>query len=315
VGRSTHTGLDEDEEKAVRPVKHAAISRRTLLLGTGAVVGVGAAGLVAVNEEVLPGRSLLYRTLGYDGSSGTIPDIAPGRVTSGSFVSRARGASVGWSIARPPGEPRRLPVAVVLHGRGGDHSSAFSGTYLGLDRFLAAAVGGGVPPFALASVDGGETYWHDREDGDRCETMVLQEFLPLLQHHGLDTRRIGLFGWSMGGFGALHLAHSLGIRRIAGAAVMSPALWHTFDETPPGAYDDEADFDRVTVMDQQSTLAGIPVRVDCGESDPFYSATRGYLAGFADPPSGGFELGEHDVGYWRRIAPHGLRHLGHALHG
>lgn len=222
---------------------------------------------------------------------------------------------MGWSIARPPGGSARLPVAVVLHGRGNDHSSAFSSSYLGLDRFLAAAVADGVPPFALASVDGGQAYWHDREDGDRCETMVLQEFLPLLQRHDLDTRRIGFLGRSMGGFGALHLTHALGSGRVAGVAVMSPALWHTFGDTAPGAYDDEGDFNRVSVMDQQSTFAHIPLRVDCGESDPFYSATRDYLAGFANPPIGGFELGAHNVNYWRRIVPHGLQHLGHALRG
>jgi S-formylglutathione hydrolase FrmB len=289
------------------------VSRRGLVLAAGAVVVVGAAGLTAVVEELVPGRSVLYRTLGHDGSDGAIPDVEPGALISGSFPSRARGTSVGWSIARPPGRPGPLPVVVVLHGRGGDHSTAFSNDGLGLDRFLAAAVADGMPPIALASVDGGEAYWHDREDGDHCESMVLDELLPLLRRHGLDTRRLGFLGWSMGGFGSLHLAHVLGASRVAGVSVLSPALWHTYADTAAGAYDDEADFERVSVMDQQATLAGIALRVDCGESDPFYAATRDYVAGFPAPPAGGFEPGDHDMGYWRRIAPEALRHLGSAL--
>jgi hypothetical protein len=73
---------------------------------------------------------------------------------------------VGSTIARPPGEHRTLPVAVVLHGRGNDHASAFDRDYLGLGAFPAAAVADGVPPFALASVDGGDSYWHARETGE-----------------------------------------------------------------------------------------------------------------------------------------------------
>lgn len=297
-----------------RPTR--ALSRRRLLSGGGALLGLGVTGAVAVEREVLPGRSLLYRELGLDGADGVVPDVVPGRVASGSFDSRARGLRVGWSIARPPaasGSPARLPVAIVLHGRGDDHTAAFSPDHLGLDRFLAAAVASGVPPFALASVDGGEAYWHDRADGDRCETMVLTELLPLLRDHGLDTRRIGFLGWSMGGFGSLYLAGTLGAARVAGVAVMSPALWHAFGQTSPGAYDDEADFERVSVMGRQAGLAGVPVRIDCGESDPFYSATRDYVAGFAERPTGGFELGGHTLGYWRRTAPAALRHLGLAL--
>ena len=128
-----------------------------------------------------------------------VPDIASGPLVSGSFRSRYRHTTVGWTIAYPPGEhTARLPVLVVLHMRGGDHNDAF-GSSLHLDKYLADAVNHGVRPFAIASVDGGDhEYWHPRRGTDPAG-MVVHEFLPLLAGHGLDVTRIGLLGPSMGG--------------------------------------------------------------------------------------------------------------------
>ncbi|KRA39469.1 alpha/beta hydrolase [Nocardioides sp. Root614] len=289
------------------------ISRRGLLLGgTGAAVAGGAA-LAGIETEVLPGRAWLYHRLGRDGAEGVVPDVEAGAFASGTFASRARGKDVGWAISRPPGATGTLPVVVALHGRRQDHTSAFRPDRLGLDRFLAAAVADGVPPFAIASVDGGDSYWHDRADGDHASTMVIDEFLPLLADHGFDTRRIGLLGWSMGGFGALRFASLLGPDRVPAVAALSPALWREYDDTAPGAYDDEADFDATTVMGRQQDLDGIAVRVDCGEGDPFYATSKEYVEGFDRRPAGGFELGDHDSGYWRRIAPSVLAFLGGAI--
>nr|WP_228552913.1 alpha/beta hydrolase-fold protein [Mumia xiangluensis] len=221
-------------------------------------------------------------------------------------------------MAWPPGgsgpaERAELPVVVVLHGRGNDHASAFSRRYLALDRFLASVVAGGTAPFALASIDGGETYWHARDDGEDAGAMVVDEFLPLLAGHGLRTDRIGFLGWSMGGFGALHLARTLGPERVAAVGAMSPALWHHFKDTAPGAYDDAEDFADVDLMGRQDDLAGIAVRIDCGRGDPFLAASRDFVHGFEARPAGGFQRGDHDRGYWRRMAPAQLTFLGSAL--
>ena len=287
------------------------ITRRRLLWGGTTALAVGGAALAGVELEVLPGKASLYHRLGHDGADGVAPDVAPGRLDFASFHSRARGKDVGWALARPPGPApaTALPVVVALHGRGQSHVSAFRRDRLALDRFLADAVARGVPPFAIASVDGDETYWHDRADGDHAQAMVVDELLPRL----VDTGRVGFVGWSMGGFGALHLGSVLGPDRVAAVAALSPALWHEYDDTAPGAYDDAADFERVTVMGRQRDLDGIEVRVDCGKGDPFYATSRDYVAGFADPPAGGFQLGDHDSGYWRRMAPRVLAFLGGAL--
>jgi predicted esterase len=281
-------------------------SRRGFLAAAG-VATLGVTGY-AVGEGALPGQSFLYGHLGLNGPDAVIPHVQPGPTFSGSFVSDARGGrSTGWTIAMPPGEKQTrahvLPVAVVLHGRGNSHASAFDPSYLGLDRFLAAAVQDGATPFAMASVDGGESYWHARADGDDSEGMIVDEFLPQLADHGLDVSRVAFFGWSMGGYGALHLAGLLGRDRVIAATAMSPALWHRFADTAPGAFDSAADFDRTTAFGRQPSLDAIRVRIDCGEGDPFCPATRDYVEGFDVRPAGGFQPGIHDVGYWRRMAP------------
>lgn len=94
---------------------------------------------------------------------------------------------------------------------------------------------------------------------------------------------------------------------------MSPALWHDYDDTSPGAFDDAEDFAEAAVMGRQTSLDAIAVRVDCGEGDPFYAATRDYVDGFTRPIAGGFEPGGHDRDYWRRIAPRQLAFLGRAF--
>ena len=265
------------------------ISRRAVLLGA-------AAGVLAA--------------CGSDRPAG-VPDVSPGRAESGSFVSRLRGGvETGWTIARPPGHDRdRLRVLVALHGRGGDHADAF-GASLYLDRYLARAVGDGVAPFAVASVDGGDhAYWHPRR-GEDPAGMVVHEFLPVLADHGLDVARIGLLGWSMGGYGALYLSTVLGAARVAVAVAESPAIWHDAGQSAAGAFDDAADFDAHRIFGRQRLLHGIALRVDCGDRDGFAPVTRDLRASLAPTPAGGIEPGGHDASYWRSQAPAQLAFAG-----
>ena len=294
-----------------RPARAPRLTRRGVLAG---VVALGAgAGAVGAQQGLLPDRAWLERRLG-DPVDGPVPDVAAGRVVSGSFVSQARlGVRCGWAIGYPPGQHRDLPVAVVLHGKHGDHAKVFDPGYLALDKFLADAVAASGTPFALASVDGGNSYWHARDSGEDAGAMVRDELLPVLGRHGLRTDRVGLMGWSMGGFGALSLAGRWGPDRAAAAVAESPALFPSYDAATPGAYDDPDDYAEVTVFGRQDSLAGIPVRVDCGTGDPFYDATRSYLSGFRERPAGAFTDGGHDVGYWRSMAPDQLRFLARAF--
>ncbi|NYJ03395.1 S-formylglutathione hydrolase FrmB [Nocardioides thalensis] len=174
------------------------MSRRTALLGTGALGAVAVAGAIGVELEVLPGRWQLYHRLGLDGADGVVPDVEPGRM-------------------------------------------------------------------------------------------------------------------AMGGLGALHLARLLRPVRVAGVAAISAALWRDPDEAQPGAFASQADFEAVHPFGRQDELDGMAIRIDCGEGDPFYAANRDYVDGFDTRPEGGFERGDHDLGYWRRMAPAQLEFLGGLL--
>jgi hypothetical protein len=283
-------------------------SRRAVLIG--GLAALTAAGLGGAEAGVLPGRS----------RSGALPSgvpaVKPGRLVSGSFVSTARGgARTGWSIGYPPGaDPDQLPVLITLHGRADSHRDSFErGLYL--DRFLAEVVARGSAPFAIASVDGGAAeYWHPRRNTDPAR-MVIEEFLPLLKGQGLDTARVGLLGWSMGGYGALYLAGVLGSARVAVAIAESPAIWHQAGQSAAGAFDDAEDFDRHSIFGRLALLDGIALRLDCGASDGFAPVTRDLRAALVPTPAGGIEPGGHDVGYWRSQAAAQLRYAAAKLTG
>lgn len=154
----------------------------------------------------------------------------------GSFNSAARGRRVDYRIALPRGNPADpVPVVLVLHGKGASASSVMSHDYLGADLVLADLVSGGMPGVAVAAVDGGDSYWHPRDSGEDSGAMVMDEFLPLLSEHPrLSTERIGITGWSMGGYGALRLAGLLGPERVPAVGAMSPALWVDYADSAPG---------------------------------------------------------------------------------
>lgn len=294
------------------------LTRRALLGGAAAAgAAVLGAGAWVTDDDATEARAWALRRLGLDGDDGVVPALAPGRVLRGTLRSATQPGRPGWALALPPGidDPRGLPVAVVLHGLANDHASVVDRSYLAADRFLAAVVAGGLAPFAVASVDGGGTYWHPRADGTDASATVTGELLPLLARLGVRTDRVALLGWSMGGYGALLLAQRLGPARVAAVGAMSPALWRSAAAATPGAFDDEADLRTAAVLGRQELLHGIPVRVDCGLGDPFCPLAQEYAAGFAEPPAGGFERGDHDLGYWRRVLPRQLAFAGRALAG
>jgi S-formylglutathione hydrolase FrmB len=225
--------------------------------------------------------------------------VAPTMVT-GSFVSAARGGiSTNWAIARPPGQTKPLRPVVALHGKGSDASTVMAG---GVEQGLAQAVSAGLPPFAVVAVDGGGGYWHKRASGEDAGAMVLDELIPMLDKQNLDTSRVAFLGWSMGGYGALLLGGRLGPARTAAICAVSPALWLSSGAAAPGAFDGPDDFAANSVFGMPA-LASIPIRVDCGDSDPFYDATKQFIAQLPNPPAGGFSPGGHNPGFWSSQLP------------
>jgi enterochelin esterase-like enzyme len=288
------------------------VTRRALLIGGAATALAGSAALAGVESGVLPGRSALHRVVGLNGPAGSIPPVETGQILTGTLTSAARlGTVVEWAISYPPGSSPgdTLPVLIVLHGFSGTHATSF-GAHLGLDSFQADAVASGGTPFAIASIDGGDTYWHARSSGEDSGRMVTDEFIPLLRERGLNTDRLTLLGWSMGGYGALLLGGRLGPATVAAVVAESPALWPSFAEAASIAFDDARDFAENTVYGREGELDGIPLRIDCGDGDGFGPNVRRYIESLTEPIAGGFEPGGHDMEYWRRMAPDQLAFIG-----
>jgi Putative esterase len=300
------------------------VSRRTFLLGAlGTLVLAGAGSVGAIEDGVVPGRMRLADLTGACDVDAVPPAGPVGAITSGRFASSARGRDLGWSLALPPGHTTAagLPVALVLHGRGEDHSSGFA--HLKLHQFLGAYVRVGGTPLALAAVDGGDSYWHPRSNGDNPLRMITQEFLPMLGRLGLRTDAIGVLGWSMGGYGALLFAREAnrgtlvagGATRttVLAAAASSPALFASYQAGASGAFDSPADFDRYGDLARQPDAGLTPLYVGCGATDAFTAETKRYRANAAPPPAGSISKGCHTGGYWRSVAAAQLSFIGSHL--
>jgi pimeloyl-ACP methyl ester carboxylesterase len=192
-----------------------------------------------------------------------------------------------------------------------------------------------VPPFAAVAVDGGgSSYWHPRADGDDPLGMIVSEVLPRLARQGYQVDKIGLAGWSTGGYGALLLAERLERGqvepgqvepgqvtpgqvtpgRVAAVAVSSPAIFASYADAHAanaGSFDGAADFAANDVQSPAglAALKRIPVMIDCGSSDPF-AAQDTLLRSHLGTPPGAISRGCHDQAFWRRHLPAELAFLG-----
>ena len=287
------------------------LSRRAVLsLGASAAVGAVGAYALDILVQPRPSQAMPVSTPGTQGPMAPAPTTplepapaaqpAPTMVT-GSFVSAARGGiNTNWAIARPPGQTKPLRPVIALHGKDGNANMMLD---CGVEEGLTQLVKSGKPPFAVVGVDGGsDCYWHRRANGTDSGAMVLEELLPMLSSMGFDMSRVGFMGWSMGGYGALHLGAKLGPARTAGICAISPALFTSFTGSAPGAFDSYDDWVQNSVTGVPA-LNHIPLRVDCGTGDRFYFATRQFVNQLKKPPSGSFSAGGHDMDYWRAQLP------------
>jgi pimeloyl-ACP methyl ester carboxylesterase len=302
------------------------LSRRELL-GAGIGLTAAAAGAYGLVEHgLLPGKYRLAEALGQCGAMPP-PVTGPEPVREDlTFHSAYRRRTVRMvtlipvaaaASAQGTGRPA-IGVVVALHGLGGDALAAAK-------LYGPAMTRAGVTRFAVVAADGGDTYWHKRADGDDPLGMIVHEVLPRAAARGLATGRIGVIGYSMGGYGALLLAERLGARPAAGpaaraVAAASPAIFASYPDATaadPGAFASPAEFAANDVLTRLAALRSVPAWVACGSTDPFAAVTqvvRGQLRRVTGRPvAGGIESGCHDDAFWARSAPSGLDFLGSYL--
>ncbi len=223
--------------------------------------------------------------------------LASPTLVEGSFTSDAmKGANVGWAVSYPAGTTlsSTLPVVLALHGGFGNHLQVFDG--MGMmraqsDPRLATDV-------AVASVDAGTSYYHRRADGTDTGAMIVQDLLPALADRGLDTSRLGLTGYSMGGYGALLLGATVLHDQVSAVAPISAALWRTVESAEPFAFDGPQDYADHNVFAMRTALSERPLQVACGLQDPFLPDNLAFVGGFDTPPATDYAPGGHDNAYW-----------------
>jgi enterochelin esterase-like enzyme len=294
-------------------------SRRHLLTrglgGLAGLVAIGAVGFELVDHGVLPGKQALDQLDGacsVDAPPLRFRDTGPSR--SGTFYSRARRRRVGYTVAWPPGHGPgdALPLVVMLHGFGADHTNAL--TSMSPAQAVALEVDGApLPPLAMVTVDGGGGYWNPHPHDDPMQ-MVVGELVPLCQalNLGRAPQGIGTMGISMGGYGALLLAekHPELFRAVA---AISPALWTTYAQASAanaGAYASAADFGSDDAVTHAESLDATAVRVASGLDDPFHPGVVALARALPKTAVVEFSQGCHTGSFFTAQEPPSLAFLG-----
>jgi pimeloyl-ACP methyl ester carboxylesterase len=280
--------------------------------GLGLLAGGGALAFELIEHGVLPGKTWLADL---DGACAvSTPPVSygePGPSLSGSFYSRSRGTTVGYTLAYPPGHgrgSRGLPLIVALHGFGGNHTNAMAGNPA---RWLALRTrdGDAIRPMAIVTVDGGDLYWHRRGRDDPM-AMLVHELIPMCRRRGLDGP-LAATGISMGGYGALLLAeHHPNLVRVVSA--ISPAIWTTYaeaDAANPTAFTTPADFAANDVITHAARLNGTPARIAGGANDPFHPGQLALLQALGAGTASYFGPGCHDQSFFASQEPASLEFI------
>ncbi len=314
-----------------RPV----VSRRTALLGgLGVAAAACAGGYELVQDGTLPGKYALDRMLGACGSAPPPPAGPLPALHTVPFRSVYRRQTVQMTTVVPADvRPHGLSVVVALHGSGSNAAGMAALVVPSLAR-------SGVRHIAVVCVDGGESYWHKRADGDDPVAMIVHEVLPRAAAAGLRTGRVAITGLSMGGYGALLLGEKLseavsqaagraarsgapagdgpnGPPAVAAVAALSPAIFANYAgarAANPRAFDSAADFARNDVFTGLPVLRQVPTWVGCGTDDPFELEAARFRAEFAARTGhqvpGGLLPGCHDAAFWLRNMPAALQFIG-----
>ncbi len=284
-------------------------TRRGLLIGGGAAV-VAAAGIGW--EQRRPLHTWYLDETGACGPSAPTPPDSHSKIVTGSLHSKTVPEPVEYAVSFPPGKHDRstLPVVICMPGRGAGGPQGMS------DLHLADWAAQAPSPIALAALDGGESYWHPRQTGEDRMTMLVREFLPMLQStYGLGDGGHATFGWSMGGYGAL-LAAELYPRTFTAVAALSAAIWPTWEDVSsavPDAFDSRLDYQLYDPYTHANRLAHTPVFIAVGSGDPFHPYDVAFATQLKPAPHTLFTAGCHDNNFWGNAAGPALNFLSRAL--
>jgi pimeloyl-ACP methyl ester carboxylesterase len=287
--------------------------------GAATVVVAGTAGVELVSHGVLPGKQTLDQLDGACSVASTpLSFSGKGSAISGKFFSKARNRTVGYTIAFAPGHGpgSKLPLVVMLHGFGANHTNALAG--MTPQQAMALEVGGRpLVPMAIVTVDGGGGGYWNPHPGDNPMAMVIEELIPMCQAMGLGQapQKIGTMGISMGGYGALLLAEKYP-HLIAAVTAISPAIWTSYAEAHAantGAYASAEDFAADDAVTHADALAGIPVRVASGDNDPFHPGVEALARALPAGSVVEFSKGCHTDSFFTSQEPRSLSFLAEHL--
>jgi S-formylglutathione hydrolase FrmB len=198
------------------------------------------------------------------------PELAaPPRVAEFVVQSQLLGRTMYEELVTPEGGGKGRPLLVFLHGYGGTPSGTADPAF----RMALRRLGDRAPVVLLP--EGGNSWWHDREDGP-WGTYVLLEAIPAaLERSGADPDRVAIGGISMGGFGALDLGR-LAPEKFCAVGGHSPAVYLGFSEDELYAFDGKADFDNHDVLELAGSrsLYKAPVWIDVGDQDSLRPAAQ-----------------------------------------
>lgn len=245
--------------------------------------------------------------------------------------SRALGHPLPVTLYLPAGNPgvqARLPIIILLHGVGGKGMDwvARGDIQATADQLIAA---GRLPPVVIAMPSTGNSWYVDSRTvggpGD-YETAIgteLPAWLAQRWHGRNDRAGRAIAGYSMGGFGALHLAFRHPERWAASGAMSGTflTLASAQGRVPidnsrifSGAFGSPFDQTRLLASSPVTlarALAGrpaMPVFLSCGRSDVFHltgemTAMATELRGIGIPVVTVASAGGHDWGTWHQSLP------------
>ncbi|HWC07760.1 MAG TPA: alpha/beta hydrolase-fold protein [Solirubrobacterales bacterium] len=198
------------------------------------------------------------------------------------------------------GSTGKRPLLVFLHGAGGSNESSLENEAVltGLEQ-----LGDEAP--VVAFPEGEESWWHDRASGNWGEYVVREVIPTISRRFRTDPRRVAIGGISMGGYGAYHLGLAYPDRFCA-VGGHSAGLWLDSSEEYPGAFDDQADYDRndviAAVQANPDAFGDVPVWNDYGDQDWFVPGNAAFVAALESsattPLTAHVWPGGHDQSYW-----------------